>query len=79
MVRNIDQLMANLESRDQLVLDVRSPGRFKGTEPEPRASLRGGRIPESVNVPIPMIMDPKRRVLLFAHQRKSRATSIQRA
>ena len=60
MVRNIDQLMTNLESRDQLVVDVRSPGRFKGTEPEPRASLRGGRIPESVNVPIPMIMDPKK-------------------
>lgn len=33
------------------VLDARSPGRFKGVEPEPRAGLRGGRMPNSLNLP----------------------------
>ena len=33
------------------VIDVRSAGRFKGQEPEPRAGLRGGHIPNAVNIP----------------------------
>ena len=64
MVRNIDQLIGNLESCDELVVDVRSLGRFNGTEPEPRDSLRSGHIPGSVNIPIPMIMDPKKHFML---------------
>ncbi|MBC7877346.1 MAG: sulfurtransferase [Anaerolineales bacterium] len=33
------------------VLDARSNGRFKGTAPEPRAGLRPGHIPNSINLP----------------------------
>ena len=33
------------------VVDARGPGRFQGTEPEPRPDLRGGHIPGSTNVP----------------------------
>ena len=33
------------------VLDARSAGRFAGTEAEPRAGLRSGRIPGSRNLP----------------------------
>ena len=33
------------------IVDMRSAGRFSGTEPEPRAGLRGGHIPGSVNLP----------------------------
>lgn len=33
------------------VLDARSPGRFTGTEPEPRPGLRGGHIPGAKNLP----------------------------
>ncbi len=33
------------------VLDARSEGRFKGIEPEPRAGLRGGHMPNSINLP----------------------------
>ena len=32
------------------VVDARSPGRFQATEPEPRAGVRGGHMPGSVNV-----------------------------
>ncbi len=33
------------------VVDMRSAGRFAGTQPEPRAGLRGGHIPGSRNLP----------------------------
>jgi thiosulfate/3-mercaptopyruvate sulfurtransferase len=36
---------------DELVLDARAAGRFTGAVPEPRAGMRSGHIPGSVNVP----------------------------
>jgi len=42
---------ANIGSRAAQMLDARSAGRFAGTEPEPRAGLRGGHIPGSLNLP----------------------------
>lgn len=49
LVRSRDQV-AELRAKSQL-LDARSPGRFAGTEPEPRPGLRGGHIPGSKNLP----------------------------
>ena len=49
--QHVDAMRANLASRREQVLDARSAGRFNGTEPEPRAGLRGGHIPGSVNLP----------------------------
>jgi len=51
LVRDLAAMRANVTSRATQVLDARSPGRFAGTEPEPRAGLRGGHIPGSLNVP----------------------------
>jgi thiosulfate/3-mercaptopyruvate sulfurtransferase len=41
------------ESQDKkhLIIDARSELRFKGLDPEPRAGLRRGTIPNSVNIP----------------------------
>ena len=58
-VRSFDQVLANLESKDEQVLDARSAGRFEGVEPEPRAGLRGGHIPASRNVPFSALLDPE--------------------
>ncbi len=58
-VRSFDQVLANLESKGEQVLDARSAGRFEGTEPEPRAGLRGGHIPASLNVPFSALLDPE--------------------
>jgi thiosulfate/3-mercaptopyruvate sulfurtransferase len=51
LVRDLEQMRANVLSRREQVVDARSPGRFAGTEPEPRAGLRGGHIPGSVCLP----------------------------
>lgn len=40
----------NLNSEEAVVMDARSYGRFVGTTPEPRASLRSGHIPQSINL-----------------------------
>ena len=50
MVRDVTQVSSASKLNDHEILDARSPGRFTGTEPEPRASLRSGRIPGSKNI-----------------------------
>ena len=51
LVRDLAGMRQNLTTRKAQVLDARSRGRFAGTEPEPRAGLRGGHIPGSFNLP----------------------------
>lgn len=50
-VRDIKQMTDNLRTKSEQVVDARSEGRFFGTEPEPRADLRGGHIPGSKSLP----------------------------
>lgn len=38
------------------VIEARSNGRFNGTEPEPRAGLRPGHIPNSINLPYAQVV-----------------------
>ena len=40
-----------LGPQEMQIVDMRSAGRFAGTEPEPRPGLRGGHIPGSRNLP----------------------------
>ncbi len=46
-----DQVALALNDPEFAVLDARSSGRFSGTEPEPRAGLRGGHMPRALNLP----------------------------
>jgi thiosulfate/3-mercaptopyruvate sulfurtransferase len=41
------------------IVDMRSAGRFAGTEPEPRAGLRGGHIPGSRSLPYTELVTPE--------------------
>lgn len=50
-VRSAEELLANLSTSQEIVLDARSKGRFDGTAPEPRAGLKGGHIPQSLSLP----------------------------
>lgn len=58
LVRDLEAVRANLTSRAAQVIDARSRGRFAGTEPEPRAGLRGGHIPGSLNLPYDELYRP---------------------
>jgi thiosulfate/3-mercaptopyruvate sulfurtransferase len=58
LVRDLDAMRRNLSTRAEQVLDARSRGRFEGTEPEPRAGLRGGHIPGSLNLPYETLYRP---------------------
>jgi thiosulfate/3-mercaptopyruvate sulfurtransferase len=50
-VRNLAAVRALVAKPVEQIVDMRSAGRFAGTEPEPRAGLRGGHIPGSRNLP----------------------------
>jgi thiosulfate/3-mercaptopyruvate sulfurtransferase len=46
-----------LGESEGIILDARSEGRFRGIAPEPRPGLRGGRMPNSFNVPATDLLD----------------------
>jgi thiosulfate/3-mercaptopyruvate sulfurtransferase len=51
-LRGIGDMLENLSSRRELVLDARAAGRFDGTAPEPRPGLPSGHIPGAKSVPM---------------------------
>ncbi len=51
MVRDKDQVLANIASQREQLLDARSRGRFQGTETEIWPGRRGGHVPGSLNLP----------------------------
>ena len=51
LLRNFYQVMENLTSRREQIIDQRSAPRFAGKEAEPRPGVRPGHIPGSFNVP----------------------------
>ncbi|PQV55690.1 thiosulfate/3-mercaptopyruvate sulfurtransferase [Defluviimonas denitrificans] len=58
MVRDVTQVAAASKLGDHTIIDARGPGRFAGTEAEPRPGLRGGHIPGSVNVHYARLLTP---------------------
>jgi len=64
MVRDRGQVLANLKSGREQVLDARATGRFEGTAPEPREGLRRGHIPGSLSLPFTELLDPTTQTFL---------------
>ena len=50
-LRGIGDMLANVATPRELVLDARGAGRFTGQIPEPRAGMRSGHIPGAANLP----------------------------
>lgn len=50
-IYSAEQVLKAINQQDKVIIDARSSGRFNGTEPEPRAKLKSGHIPNSLNLP----------------------------
>jgi thiosulfate/3-mercaptopyruvate sulfurtransferase len=58
ILRDTAQLKSNLTSKREQVVDARSPGRFAGSEPEPRPGVRSGHIPGSKSLHYQKLLNP---------------------
>lgn len=58
LVKDVTQVAQASKLGDHEILDARSPGRFRGDEPEPRPGLRCGHIPGARNVPFQTLLNP---------------------
>ncbi len=56
--RSMQQMIANVASKAEQVIDARAQNRYEGSVPEPRPGLRAGHIPGSRNVPYSALIDP---------------------
>ena len=54
----MSQVAAASKLRDWQILDARSAPRFRGEVEEPRAGLRSGHIPGSLNLPFGNLLNP---------------------
>jgi len=59
LVRNANQILTQIDTGREQVVDARSAKRFRGAEPEPRPTKRSGHIPGSINVPFMDLMLPR--------------------
>jgi thiosulfate/3-mercaptopyruvate sulfurtransferase len=57
LLRDFAQMMQNVQTGREQVVDVRSTGRFAGNEAEPRPGVRPGHIPGSANLPYTELSD----------------------
>jgi len=66
LVRDKAQMLANIGSHRDQVIDARSAGRFRGEEPEPWPHRKVGHIPGSLNLPWNELVDPETKTFLSA-------------
>jgi thiosulfate/3-mercaptopyruvate sulfurtransferase len=57
LVRDFAAMQDNLAARREQVVDARSPGRFAGSEPEPRPGLRSGHMPGARNLHYRLLLE----------------------
>jgi thiosulfate/3-mercaptopyruvate sulfurtransferase len=57
LVNKIEEIKTNLKTKTALLIDARSQGRFNGTAPDPRPTLKSGHIPNSINLPYSEVLN----------------------
>lgn len=57
MVRDVTQVARAAKLGDHCIIDARAAARFRGEVPEPRAGLRAGHIPGSINLPFGTLLN----------------------
>ncbi|MGE0627330.1 MAG: 3-mercaptopyruvate sulfurtransferase [Hyphomicrobiaceae bacterium] len=58
LIRDLDDMRDVVAKGRAQIVDARGPGRFAGTEPEPRPGLRSGHIPGARNLPFGTLLNP---------------------
>lgn len=58
LIRSEAEVSRALSDRSVQLIDARSPGRFEGSEPEPRPGLRGGHLPGAMSIPFGELTGP---------------------
>lgn len=69
LLRNVDDVLDNIDAKVEQVLDARAAGRFSGEQPEPRAGMRSGHIPNSLSLPFTNLLSCDREFLPAAELR----------
>ncbi|HYD30347.1 MAG TPA: 3-mercaptopyruvate sulfurtransferase, partial [Azospirillaceae bacterium] len=67
LVRDTDQVLANIDSRREQVVDARATERFEGTVDEPWPNRRRGHIPGALSVPFKWLLDDNQCFLPAEH------------
>lgn len=58
LVRDLEDMKRLVKTGAEQIADARGPGRFSGTEPEPRQGLRSGHMPGAHNVHYASLINP---------------------
>jgi thiosulfate/3-mercaptopyruvate sulfurtransferase len=58
ILRDANQVLENLKTKREQIVDARGPARFSASEPEPRPGVRGGHIPGAKNLPYSKLLNP---------------------
>lgn len=69
LLRGLGDVWANLQTRQELLLDARSAERFHARAPEPRPGLRGGHVPGSLSLPFTRLLTSEQTLLDAARLR----------
>jgi thiosulfate/3-mercaptopyruvate sulfurtransferase len=62
-IRGLGDVLANVKSQREIVLDARSADRFHARAPEPRPGLRGGHVPGSRSLPFTELLTAQQTLL----------------
>lgn len=56
-VASLEEMRRIVDTKSSQIADARGPGRFTGSEAEPRAGVRSGHMPGAMNVPASMLSE----------------------
>lgn len=56
LIKNKEQILKNIKTREAVLIDARSSDRFHATIEETRVGIRNGHIPGSINVPFDLLL-----------------------
>jgi thiosulfate/3-mercaptopyruvate sulfurtransferase len=57
LIKNKEQILENIDTKEAVLIDARSPERFNATIEETRVGIRNGHIPNSINVPFTTLLE----------------------